>query len=235
MGLSEITAHPERLPFYLLVLMLAFAFHEFAHAYSADRFGDPTPRSMGRVTLNPRVHLDLLGTILIFLVGFGWAKPVLINPNHFRRPRLMNLIVSLAGPLANLLLAALGMLGLYILQAAGAFDAMSSGVRVAVSLFFTILITLNLVLFLFNLLPLPPLDGYRILETFLPVSLRIKLAGVSQWFVFVFLLLVFVPSLSAATLGRVFALQVPILEGINHGLTALFGFSFDWSLLSYPM
>ncbi|WP_058301934.1 site-2 protease family protein [Gorillibacterium timonense] len=234
MGLTELTAHPERLPFYLLVLMLAFAFHEFAHAYSADRFGDPTPRSMGRVTLNPRVHLDLLGTILILLVGFGWAKPVLINPNHFRRPRLMNLIVSVAGPLANLVLAALGMLGLYILQATGAFDSMSHGVLVAVSLFFTLHIMLNLVLFLFNLLPIPPLDGYRILESFLPLSLRIKLAGVTQWFVFVFLLFVFVPSLSSVTIGRLFALRWPIMAGIDQGLSVLFGFSFNWDLLVIP-
>ena len=235
MGLSEISAHPERLPFYLLVLMLAFACHEFAHAYTADRFGDPTPRSMGRVTLNPRVHLDLFGTILIFLVGFGWAKPVLINPNRFRRPRLMNLIVSLAGPLANLLLAVLGMLGLYLLQAANAFEGMSHGLLVAVSLFFLILIQLNLVLFLFNLLPLPPLDGYRILESFLPLRLRLKLAGVGQWFVFLFLLLVFVPSLSSATLGRLFALRGPILTGMERGLSALFGFSFDWSQLIYSV
>jgi len=232
MGLSEIAAHPEQVPFTLLVLMLAFAFHEFAHAYTADRFGDPTPRSMGRVTLNPRVHLDPLGMLLIFLVGFGWAKPVLINPNHFRRPRLMNLIVSVAGPLANLLLAALGMLSLYILQAANAFDGMSHGLLVAVSLFFPTMINLNLVLFQFNLLPLPPLDGYRILESLLPVRLRVKLAGVSQWFVFVFLLFVFVPSLSSARLGRLFGLEGPIFKGIDAGLAMLFGFPFDWSILN---
>lgn len=234
MGLTELTAHPERIPFLLLALMIAFAFHEFAHAFTADRFGDPTPRSMGRVTLNPRVHLDFFGTLLIFLVGFGWAKPVLVNPNHFRKPRLMNLIVSVAGPLANLVLVVLGVLILYALQAAGAFTSMSHGVLVAVSLFFMLHIGLNLILLLFNLLPLPPLDGYRILESLLPEGLRIRLAGLSQWLGLIFLLFVFVPALSNATLGRLFSLQTPILEAIDHGMSLLFGFSFDWSQLSFP-
>jgi Zn-dependent protease len=99
----------DQIPFVFLVLVIAFTIHEFAHAYFADRFGDPTPRSMGRVTLNPRVHFDFLGTILIFLVGFGWAKPVLINRSNFKRPRLMGIIVSFAGPFPTWLLLLSGL------------------------------------------------------------------------------------------------------------------------------
>ena len=200
MGIDTLIRHPEYIPFIFLVLMIAFAVHEFAHAFAADRFGDPTPRAMGRVTLNPRVHLDVLGTILIFLVGFGWAKPVLINPSHFRKPRLMGVIVSLVGPLSNLLLVFLGMLGVYLLDSFGLFSTMSAGLLKAIALFLQFHIQLNLILFLFNLLPMPPLDGYRILLDLLPLPARLKLQQISQWFVFIFLLIIFLDPLYEVTL-----------------------------------
>ncbi|MBC8079667.1 MAG: site-2 protease family protein [Gorillibacterium sp.] len=227
----DIFRHPEFIPFIFLVLMIAFTLHEFAHAFAADRFGDPTPRSMGRVTLNPQVHLDILGTILIFLVGFGWAKPVLINPSHFRKPRIMGIIVSLVGPLSNLLLVILGMLVFYSLDTFGLFATMSPGVHNAIALFMHFHIQLNLILFLFNLLPLPPLDGYRILLDLLPLPARLKLQQISQWFVFIFLLIIFLDPLYEVTLGPVFELTVPIFDGIDHTLATLFGFNFDWSKL----
>jgi len=213
----------EQLPFLILVVIIAFTLHEFAHAYAADRFGDPTPRSMGRVTLNPRVHIDLFGMLLIILVGFGWAKPVLIRPSFFKKPRIMNIIVSVVGPLSNLLLSAIGVLIAYILHEAGAYAGMSPGVLKAVLLFLQMMIMLNLVLFIFNLLPLPPLDGYRIVYEFLPSSLRVHIQRFEQWAFFLFLLLVFIDPLYDVTIGALFQLRWPLLELIDSACAAIFG------------
>lgn len=213
----------EYIPFVFLVLLVAFTLHEFAHAYMADKFGDPTPRSMGRVTLNPRVHLDLLGTILIFLVGFGWAKPVLIRRSHFKKPRMMSIIVSIVGPLANLLIAFVGLLLVYLFTYFGWFEVMSPGVSTAIQTFLTLLVYLNTILFLFNLLPLPPLDGYRILQELLPTEIRIKVQQYEQWSIFLLLLIVFIPPLYNVTLGRVFSLNEPIMAGMASILQIIFG------------
>ena len=109
------------LPFIFFVLVIAFTVHEFAHAYSAYKFGDRTAYDAGRVTLNPRVHLDVLGTILILVAGFGWAKPVPVNRGRFKYPRLMGIIVSAVGPISNLLIAVLGILAVYILNQTGCY------------------------------------------------------------------------------------------------------------------
>lgn len=211
------------IPFVFLVLLIAFTLHEFAHAYTADRFGDPTPREMGRVTLNPRVHLDVLGTILIFIAGFGWAKPVMIKQSNFKNPRLMGIIVSLAGPLANLLIAFLGMLSYYVIAYFHLFDDMSKGLLDAVVLFLDLMIRLNIMLFIFNLLPLPPLDGYRILQDFLPWELRLKVQQFEQWAIYLFLLIVFIPQLNNFTLRPILALAIPILSGFDFILHTIFG------------
>jgi Zn-dependent protease len=211
------------IPFIFLALVFAFTLHEFAHAYAADKFGDPTPRSMGRVTLNPRVHLDVLGTILIFIVGFGWAKPVLINRTNFKKPRLMGIIVSIAGPLSNLLIAFVGIFIAYLLGHFGLFDKMNFGVHEAINRFFGYLISLNVMLFLFNLLPLPPLDGYRIVQDLLPLEQRIKLQQYEQWAVYLFLLMVFLPPLYNVVLGPIFSWQKPIITFMLHIVYAIFG------------
>lgn len=213
----------DEIPFVFLVVVIAFTLHEFAHAYFADRFGDPTPRSMGRVTLNPRVHIDVLGALLIFIAGFGWAKPVMVRASFFKRPRLMSIIVSVAGPLANLLLVFAGMLAVYALYAAGVHDFQASGGLKAVAVFLRYMITLNLVLFIFNLLPLPPLDGYRILHDFLPYRVQQRLLGIEQWALFIFLLMIFIPAFYNVTIGQVFKLAGPILYGFNDVLQLIFG------------
>ncbi|HEY4553881.1 MAG TPA: site-2 protease family protein, partial [Bacillaceae bacterium] len=98
----------EEIPLVAAVLLIAFTVHEFAHAYTAYKFGDNTAKDQGRLTLNPMQHLDPLGTLLIFLVGFGWARPVPVNRYHFKNPRLAGIVVSLMGPLSNLALAIIG-------------------------------------------------------------------------------------------------------------------------------
>lgn len=212
----------EEIPFVLLVLLLSFTIHEFAHAYSAYKFGDPTPKKMGRVTLNPRVHLDVFGTILIFIAGFGWAKPVLVQRSNFSSPRMMGIIVSAVGPLSNLLLAFLGMLAIYILLYFGWMDSFSVGVKMAVSLFLEILIQLNIILFIFNLIPLPPLDGYRILEDLLPNQWVHQLRKVEPWTVLIFLLLVFIRPLSEVTIQPLFGLGKHIVQFFHQILGTIF-------------
>src|SRR5438445_625116 len=107
MLLNRLLSDPLLLVSYLLIFMVSISLHEFGHAFVADRLGDPTPRRAGRVTLNPASHVDLFGTLMLLLVGFGWAKPVPTAPFHFRSPRLGRFAVAAAGPLMNLLLAAL--------------------------------------------------------------------------------------------------------------------------------
>lgn len=140
--------------------MIAVTIHEFAHAFAADRLGDPTPRIHGRLTLNPLAHLDPLGTLALLLFRFGWGKPVPIDPFNLRNPRRDAAFISLAGPLSNLILAIILSFPLRFFPAI-----------ILVSQFLNILVTLNIALALFNLLPIPPLDGGTILLGFLPREL----------------------------------------------------------------
>ncbi|HLY22557.1 MAG TPA: site-2 protease family protein [bacterium] len=142
----------------LAAVLVAATFHEFAHAFVADRLGDPTPRALGRLSLNPLVHLDLLGTLFFVVFGFGWARPVPVNPRHFADPRRGMLQVALAGPLANITLA-------FVVGALLKVPDLPGGPLAAEVL--SALIWINVILALFNLIPIPPLDGSRILESLL--------------------------------------------------------------------
>ena len=143
--------------FVAISILAGFTIHEFSHALVADKLGDDTPRSMGRLTLNPLAHMDLLGTVFLLLAGFGWGKPVIVNPNNFENPKFDNVTVSLAGPISNLLLA----------SAAGLIYRFISLPSLLES-FLIIFVFYNLVLMIFNFLPIPPLDGSKILSIFLP-------------------------------------------------------------------
>lgn len=204
----------EDLPFIALVLIIAFTVHEFAHAYSAYKFGDDTAYLAGRVTLNPRVHLDVLGTILLLIAGFGWAKPVPVRASRFKHPRLMGIVVSAVGPLSNLIIGALGILLLLILHETGLMYAGSRGVEMALERFFNYLISINILLFVFNLIPLPPLDGYRILTDLMPLRIRFKMEQNVQWGMFIFLLIVFIPPLRRVTLDPILGLTDVIARNL---------------------
>ena len=136
--------------FWFIALIISLTVHEFAHALTADRLGDPTPRSFGRLSLNPLRHLDPLGTIMLLIARFGWGRPVPIDPYNFRSPRRDELLVALSGPASNFLLAIL----------TSFFSSYSP--------ILYILVVVNLSLAIFNLLPLPPLDGSKILLNLLP-------------------------------------------------------------------
>ncbi len=140
--------------------LLAITLHEAAHAWVAARLGDPTARELGRVTLNPLAHLDLVGTLVFFVAGFGWAKPVPVDPRNLENPRRDGVWIAAAGPLANLVLALASAAALRAVAAAG--GASSLGRFLAISL------NVNLVLMVFNLLPLHPLDGSKVVGGLLP-------------------------------------------------------------------
>ena len=151
----------------IITLLISFTFHEFAHAWTATKFGDDTPRLYGRLTLNPIAHLDILGSLMLVFAGFGWAKPVPINPRKLRQHSPAALMfVALSGPLSNFLLAVLAAIPLrfgWTTPAAPMVDIFPTPYQFLLYFLFT-----NLGLMVFNLIPLPPLDGEAILEFLLP-------------------------------------------------------------------
>lgn len=167
---------PSMLISYLVVLLVAFPVHEFAHAWTANYFGDDTPRLNGRLTLNPRAHLDPIGSLLLLFAGFGWAKPVPVNPYALeRRSPAALMLVSLAGPLSNLLLAILAaipfQLGLVsVSQAYFDYSTSTDHFLPTIPQLLLVFVSINLLLMLFNLIPLYPLDGEKIATYFLPSS-----------------------------------------------------------------
>lgn len=171
----------------IIVLLTAFAVHEFAHAWTADYFGDNTPRINGRLTLNPLAHLDPMGSLMLIVAGFGWAKPVPVNPYTLRRRAPSALMwVSLAGPLSNFLMAALAALPFRLNlftwnDIYASFAARESSFLPTPAGFLWDFITINLVLMLFNLIPLAPLDGDKIVDFFLPPAWRDKIAQIRPY------------------------------------------------------
>jgi Zn-dependent protease len=163
-----------RLIFFVPALLIGFTLHEFAHALVAVRQGDPTPKNQGRLSLDPRRHLHPLGTVMVLLAGVGFAKPVMVNPRNFKRDRSA-LMVALAGPGANLLVAVVASVAIKLVAQATAFQPgfpnflTSCTLNAApievlkTELYF--IYTLNLYLMVFNLLPVPPLDGFEIIRT----------------------------------------------------------------------
>lgn len=159
--LDSLFTNPLSFLMWIAALIVSIAVHEFSHALAADRLGDPTPRIQGRLTLNPLVHLDPIGTLMLIFARFGWGKPVQFDPYNLANPRRDAALISLAGPASNLVLAA-------IATGVGNF-AIRNHLYPEVSFeLFTNLIGLNLVLAIFNLLPIHPLDGGKILVGILP-------------------------------------------------------------------
>ncbi|WP_458414415.1 site-2 protease family protein [Schinkia sp. CFF1] len=200
----------EQIPLLLLVLAIAFSVHEFAHAYVAYRFGDPTAKNQGRLTLSPLAHLDIFGTIMIFIAGVGWARPVPVNRYYFKRPRLAGVLVSLAGPLSNLMLILIGFLLLYSLILCGVFEGLPDNVTKTIYQFFNLFFVINIMLCIFNLLPFPPLDGYRVLEDLSSPNVRAKLTQYENYGILIFLILIITP-LDQYTIIPLFDKVIPLV------------------------
>jgi Zn-dependent protease len=196
----------------MVVLLFAISAHEAAHAWMSNRFGDDTARLLGRITLNPTAHIDPIGTLLIPIVGFvlgniggpagnipliGWGKPTPVNPLRWRNKDLANVMVSAAGILANLLIATCAFVILKVMLMTGGFAAVPESLREPVLLFLRFFLTMNVSLAIFNLLPFPPLDGSKILETFLPASARPVLEMLEQFGFVILMILIYVGFFSA--------------------------------------
>ena len=173
---------------YLVPILLSLSVHEWAHAWAAWKLGDDTAVRLGRMTLNPIAHIDPVGTLLLPLLGvpFGWAKPVPFNPMNLRDRRWGEIFIALAGPLSNVLLVIL-FVGLYKLLLGG-YSSVLGDLSQPVHTMLRIGIQLNVILAVFNLIPIPPLDGSHILRNLLPESLAEMYAQIPEWMGFVVLL-----------------------------------------------
>ena len=191
-------------------LLIGFTLHEFAHAWTADRLGDRTPYTQGRLTLDPRAHIDPMGIALALLVGFGWAKPVPVNPRAFYHNEKRGLvIVSLAGPLMNLII---GIVVGLILRATLAADSLNN---FTYNVLYTIMM-FNFVLFLFNLLPFSPLDGYKIAVGVLPWRYSSDLTSYERETTFALILLLMVGVITRGRLDVLWAVLGPPLNALRN-------------------
>lgn len=171
----------------LVVIFITLPIHEFAHGFIATKLGDTTPRYQGRLTLNPFAHIDYIGALMIIVAGFGWAKPVQINARNFKRVKLGMAITAIAGPIANLILALISMLIFYTITAI----TQMAGFFAYVALVFLYIASINISLAVFNLIPIPPLDGSRLLSALLPDRIYYKLMAYERYFFLVLMLLIF--------------------------------------------
>lgn len=207
-----------------IVVLFSLSFHEMAHGYVAYKLGDPTARNLGRLTLNPFVHLDFIGTLCMLLFGFGWAKAVPINTRYFKKPKRDMAISALAGPVSNILLSFVCLLILHLLQLAFNLITIPSEF-VYYILYYTLLLFyyghyLNLYLAIFNLIPIPPLDGSRLLFVFLPDKYYFGLMKYERIIKIVFLVLLWSGYLSlpldyiADTISYVMSLIIGLIPGL---------------------
>ena len=174
-------------------VIIAITFHEFAHAFAADKLGDDTPRRQNRLNLNPLSHIDPIGLFMLMFVHFGWGKPVEINPTNFNRKRSMSAqeaIVALAGPVTNIIIAIILTIILFAISTfASAFVLSQAGILVILAL--QMAISVNIGLGIFNLVPLPPLDGSKILLHFLPYNAKEWFINNKQIFYIIFIVMWF--------------------------------------------
>lgn len=217
---------------FIFSMLVGLAFHEFSHALIADGLGDPTPRRAGRLTLDPRAHLDPVGSLMILFVGFGWARPTPVNPYCTANPKRTMTLVAAAGPVSNLVLAGLAgipiKLGLvpffhpfiYPGLAAVAAQVWTASPANLFGLFLGTVLLLNVILAVFNFLPLAPLDGFRVAVGLLPDSIAVPLARMEAWGPGLLLVLFLMPMLSA---GRFTPLQTVMAPALAFFVTLFAG------------
>jgi Zn-dependent protease len=180
--------------FYVAILIFSVVLHELAHGYAALWRGDPTAKYAGRLTLNPAKHLDPIGSLLVPIIGYlaggfivGWARPVPYNPDNLRNPRLDEFLIAIAGPITNILIAIVAAFGLALVDG---YQTSLGASAEALGNFLFITLSLNMSLAVFNLVPIPPLDGSKILFSILPPDLSYKARGVLEQYGFFLVLLV---------------------------------------------
>lgn len=216
----------------LVPALLAIMMHEVSHGYVAERFGDPTARLLGRLNLNPFKHIDPIGTLAVFIFGFGWARPVPVNPGNFRRPRRDMMWVALAGPSTNLMLA---VLSAGLLRGMGLLAESEVGNSVFFMQFATPLrmmlgfsLYINVLLGVFNLIPVPPLDGGRILTGILPEKQAALISRLEPFGFVLIILLVFFTKIWSLVLSPIINTLVVLLAGretilVEQAIQFLFG------------
>ncbi len=231
MGGIDIAQLVSQLIIYMVVLLLAISAHEAAHAWMSHKFGDDTAFMLGRVTLNPVKHTDPIGTLLIPIVSFilgslggaaaaipliGWGKPTPVNPRNWNNYKLANVMVSIAGILANLLIGIVSFVIFKSLISYGFFadEGFREGFGKILIMLFMNLIFLNVSLAIFNLLPFPPLDGSKVLSTFLPESAQPVLAMLEQYGFLILMALIY--------MGLIGAIMRPVFNLVNYLLVTPF-------------
>ena len=181
-----------------IAFIVALTIHEFSHAYVADKLGDPTPRSYGRLTLNPLSHLDPLGTLAIIFIGFGWARPVPFDPYNLRNPKQDSMLIALAGPASNLILAIILSLLIKIIPSS------------IISSILTYIMMGNIGIAIFNIIPVFPLDGEKILTGLLPDSLATEFQNIMHQYGTIILVLMLLPIFGGTS--PIIALISPIIS-----------------------
>lgn len=172
-------------------LLLALVLHEYAHARVAVAMGDFTPKLTGRLTLNPMAHIDPIGLLMLLVCRFGWAKPVMVNPRNFKDMKKGNILVALAGPAANFLTAFVTLFIMMVLFKFGMLNTV--GIKTVLSM----IVLFNINFGIFNLIPLPPLDGSKILLEFLPGELAYKYMGLERYSFIILIILIMTPVLGS--------------------------------------
>ena len=198
MGFGDLSL--ERLIAGAVALLVGLTFHEFSHALVADTLGDRRPRAMGRLTLNPIAHVDPIGALMLVVAGFGWAKPVMVNPAALRGGRRSMALVAFAGPIANVVVATVFAVGFRAMDLAG----ISNGFALNLV---ALIVQLNILLAIFNLIPIPPLDGYNVALAYLPSRQALIVQQYAPYGVIVLLLLIFIPG---SPLRTILGLAAPI-------------------------
>ncbi len=204
-----------------VVVFLTMPIHEFAHGFAATKLGDPTPRWQGRMSLNPMHHLDYFGALMIYLIGFGFAKPVQVDSRYFNNPKRDMAIVAFAGPLSNLLVAFvssfLANLCIYIFIVSG---YVATTFFVIIVNIFVYISYINISLAVFNLVPIPPLDGSKILGAFLPNRIYYQLMQYERYFMIFIMFLIFAGSGFSNVLGK-------LVSGVYSGINNVTSLPFD--------
>ncbi len=201
--LQTLFSNPLLFLIWAIGLILAISIHEYAHARAADQLGDPTPRSQGRLTIDPRAHLDPLGTLALLFLGFGWGRPVQFDPYNLRNPRRDSALIAIAGPISNILLAIVLSLIIKIFP-----------IPYLLASIFSLLISLNITLAIFNLVPIFPLDGEKILGGILPPDLYREYTMIMRQYGTIILIFMLLPITGGTS--PISALISPVISFISH-------------------